>query len=106
MINQFDEITDVLVHIDPEDDQETTPCCHLPLRDEVIKNLKKHWAHIETARLIEDITLHYLDGRIYVQVQLPLDRLESIQQGQELREQFTRIAKQEKAIASITVQFS
>lgn len=64
---QFPEITDVTVHIDPEDDETAKPCAELPLRDELIAMLqadprtKPLWAHIERT------VLHYLDGQLHVE---------------------------------------
>ncbi|MCB2261907.1 MAG: cation diffusion facilitator family transporter [Candidatus Thiosymbion ectosymbiont of Robbea hypermnestra] len=73
LISQVAEITDVTVHIDPENDEaEPTPAA-LPTRPQVLERLERLWAGIpETAQRRRTI-LHYLDGRIDVEVYFPLD---------------------------------
>jgi len=73
LIEEFDEVTDVMVHIDPEDDESVQPCGHLPLRQEIESKLRASWQKIPVAENIESITLHYLDGKIHVDLQLPLE---------------------------------
>lgn len=61
---QFPSISDVVVHIDPEDDETAHPCANLPSRLELLDALRAQpataplWAHVE------DIMLHYINGRI------------------------------------------
>ncbi len=70
---EFDEITDVTVHIDPEDDEVTPPSCvGLPLRREAVAILDRYWEGIPEAAEREDLRLHYLNGRIEVELVFPL----------------------------------
>ena len=85
LINNVDEVSDVTVHIDPEDDEEAAPSMHLPLREQAVARLREAWAGVAHADAIETIALHYLDGKIEVEVLLPLgladgdlDRLRAI----------------------------
>lgn len=73
LIRKIRGVEDVTVHIDPEDDEEVAPGRHLGLRGEVEARLETAWAGIPEAEAIRRITLHYLDGRIQVEVELPLD---------------------------------
>ncbi len=73
LIHTIDEVADVTVHIDPEDDEVAAPSMHLPLREKMVARLRECWTGIAHADDIEAITLHYLDGRIEVEVLLPLD---------------------------------
>ncbi len=73
LIRTIDEVADVTVHIDPEDDEEAAPSMHLPLRDKVVARLREAWSGVAHADAIEQITLHYLDGKIEVELLLPLD---------------------------------
>ena len=73
LIAEIEEVADVTVHIDPEDDETRSPCDHLPLREELLANLQVHWAELPAAGAIEDITLHYLDGKIHLELVLPLE---------------------------------
>ena len=75
IMRDVDTVTDVMVHIDPEDDEQAAPCTGLPLRKEVLAQLQQRWEGIEAAQHIEETTLHYLDGKIHVEVLLPLARM-------------------------------
>lgn len=73
LIRNVDEVADVTVHIDPEDDEVAAPSMHLPLREPMIALLRARWAGLAHADAIEAITLHYLDGKVEVELLLPLD---------------------------------
>jgi len=79
VVQSIDEVADVMVHIDPEDDEQVASTVGLPLRRDVLKQLKAGWSAIEGASLIrdEDITLHYLAGKIRIDLVLPLTLLEN-----------------------------
>lgn len=70
--NEIEEVVDVTVHIDPEDDERQPRCSGLPLRPAVLARLDTLWANIEPAARRERIVLHYLSGRIDVEVYFPL----------------------------------
>ena len=72
LIRKFRDVEDVTVHIDPEDDEDVTPGRHLGLRGEIEARLRAAWAGVPEAEAIRRITLHYLGGRIEVEVELPL----------------------------------
>jgi hypothetical protein len=69
----IDEISDVTVHIDPEDDETAPPCVGLPLRDEALRDLRAAWSGIACFAKVQRVVLHYLSGRINVEVFLPLE---------------------------------
>lgn len=69
---QIDELTDVTVHIDPEDD-EAAPCGELPLRAAAMVRLSRLWDGIPQAGLRHHTVLHYLNGKIDVEAYFPLD---------------------------------
>jgi cation diffusion facilitator family transporter len=70
---EIDEITDVTVHIDPEDDDKVAPRADLPLRAEVMARLASLWSGIPTATERQRLILHYLGGCIDVEVFFPLE---------------------------------
>lgn len=78
LIESFDDINDVTVHIDPENDEQEARCRHLPLRSELIISLNEAWTQIPELKAIDDITLHYLDGSITVDATIPLSVLDSL----------------------------
>ena len=87
LINHFDEINDVTVHIDPEDDEHAPNSCKdLPLRSKIVSELKHCWRNIPEIRQVTDITLHYLEGKVTVGITLPLDDLDDLTSATKLRD--------------------
>ncbi len=105
LISQFDEINDVMVHIDPEDDEHTRPNTALPLRDEVEKILQKGWENEPESAHITRILLHYFNGEIVVEVTLPLKVLANIQESATVNQRFSHITAQVPYIASVNVYY-
>ncbi len=73
----IEEITDVTVHTDPEDDDLAAPCKHLPLRSELLTDLQERWKGLSLAEKIDHVRLHYLDGKVEVEIYFPPDIDES-----------------------------
>nr|WP_242482278.1 cation diffusion facilitator family transporter [Thiocystis violacea] len=69
---EIDEMTDVTVHIDPEDDEQAPRCPRLPMRAEALARLASLWSSIPAANERQRITLHYLRSRVDVDVYFPL----------------------------------
>ena len=67
----IDEITDVIVHIDPEDDEEALPSMGLPLRYRVLQELQEDWRELDCMGQEQRILLHYLSGKIDDEVFFP-----------------------------------
>jgi len=88
LTNGFPDIAQVLVHIDPENDENNSSCSHLPLREEILTDLNQHWHDIEQAKQIEEVTLHYLDGKVSVQIFMPLSVLSTIDDSTGLSDRF------------------
>ncbi len=105
LIAEIDDITDVMVHIDPEDDEQVTPSDNLPERMETEKRLKNRWQSIPESTLIDNITLHYLDGKIHVEVTLPLEKMVSREKALEVSEMMIRAGKEEHDVADVKVLF-
>lgn len=73
LMKEVAAVSDVMVHIDTEEDMEGPVCAGLPLRDEVLARLQQYFRDIPEATRAERTTLHYLDGHIDVDMVLPLD---------------------------------
>ncbi len=104
VMEKVDGITEVMVHIDPEDDEISAPSRGLPMRDEVLALLRHRWQDIEASD-IDHVRLHYLDGKIHVEVSLPLEKIRDIDQARTLAQQLTRLAEEEDNIADVQVSF-
>jgi cation diffusion facilitator family transporter len=72
LIEKVGSITDVTVHIDPEDDEEAVTCRGLPLRNEAQDALEAVWREVEGLPAQREIRLHYLGGQIDAELVLPL----------------------------------
>jgi len=93
LISDVEHVADVTVHIDPEDDEAASPCDHLPLREEVLRRLGREWEGLEHAQWLDRLVLHYLDGKVHVDVfvrkgDLSADRLAWLAEA--VRERATR----------------
>ncbi len=88
LIAEIEEVADVTVHIDPEDDETCSPCDQLPLREDILASLRGCWQDIPAADGIKDITLHYLDGKIHVDVTLPMEYVADRKAADSLKAQF------------------
>lgn len=73
----LEQLTDVTVHIDPEDDETVAPYENLPERAEALGVLTKALFNNKCDGEINKIQLHYLDGKIHVDFYLPLSCLKN-----------------------------
>lgn len=104
LLQQVDEVTDVTVHIDPENDESDSPCHDLPLREQVIAELKQHWSQLP-ASAIDTVTLHYLSGAIDVELDLPIEILQSIDEAKHLVQQLKQAVSALPYINTVHVRF-
>ena len=72
LIKEIEEVIDVMVHIDPEDDEDIKEITKLPLRDVMLQKMQQAWKNVKEAEKIENITMHYLQGKIQIELLLPL----------------------------------
>ncbi len=98
----FPDIAQVLVHIDPENDEQYSRCLHLPLRNEILNDLEKNWQRIIDREFIKDVILHYLDGKVRVQLILPMNKF-SI--NDDMTEQLQILVKKLEYIQSIDILY-
>lgn len=105
LIREFDEVSDVMVHIDPEDDELAPSCKDLPLRSVIRDKLEQQWKKIAGAENIKEITLHYLDGKIHVEVKIPLNAVDDLEQAKSLQATIQEASQQIEDIGSVQVDF-
>lgn len=105
LIDRFDEINDVTVHIDPENDETVAASVDLPLRSELIDELSRQWSSIPELASVDDITLHYLDGSISVEACIPLRRAGSPEHAQELQLQFREACMKIDCVGQSVLRF-
>jgi cation diffusion facilitator family transporter len=103
LIRRFDDVMDVLVHVDPEDDEslqeQSRPLC----RGEVQKLLDRYLADYKS--VIEDFRIHYLDGQVEVEVILPFALSQQPEQLEKITKQCKRMRVEVKKIDNVFVFF-
>jgi len=72
---ELEEIEDVTIHIDVEDDESAIRSKNLPLRAEAMEMLEQCWQKIPSAALRSRVVLHYLNGKIEVDLFFARERL-------------------------------
>ena len=79
LADAFAEVSDITVHVDPEDDEQVRPSIHLPLRVEMLERidaaLRENGEQVDGVTLedFEDAVLHYLDGSVQLELRLAPD---------------------------------
>ena len=103
---EIDEVSDVTVHIDPEDDETVRPSGHLPLRGDVEQKLESYFADNRFFAERKRMILHYLDGQIHIELELPLSVLKDGQDPDKISSSFTIDENCPLEIAEVTVKYS
>lgn len=106
VISEIDEVQDVLVHIDPEDDEQIALSAHLPSRQVLLARLRELWQDSAAAGQIRRVTLHYLDGKLRVEVYLPLELASDEAERQRLTAALRQPVQALAEIESLTVHYS
>jgi len=101
LYQEIEDVTDVTVHIDPENDEKGKPCRSLPMRSELLQRLEQCWREVPESRLVEDVTLHYLNGELDLEAWIPLEKIKSKQQGEEIAERLNRCVLNDPEIKQI-----
>ncbi|MDO8705472.1 MAG: cation diffusion facilitator family transporter [Sulfuricaulis sp.] len=105
LIKEIAPLADVMVHIDTEEDVSRPSCAELPLRDEVQKRLDNYFRAIPEARQIEHTTLHYLNGRIDIELMLPLSAVADAAAASQLAQTFAKAVKADQIFGEVDVHF-
>ena len=103
--SSLDEVSDVTVHIDPEDDEEAPPCEGLPLRSKVLKMLDEAWKDAGCAGKWERIQLHYIQGQVHVDLYLGYACLEEAGDARALHARFAEPLEELPQIGTLRLFF-
>ena len=106
LLEELDNVTDVTVHVDPEDDEIMMPSKNLPARKVLQSELKNRWQHIAAANEIQHIDLHYLAGKLYIEIKLPITILDDPTQADTLETEFTIAIQDLSDIESLKLFFT
>ncbi|HIF47328.1 cation diffusion facilitator family transporter [Candidatus Thioglobus sp.] len=99
------ELTDVTVHIDPEDDETVAPYENLPERAEALGILTKALYSNQCDGEINRIQLHYLASKIHVDFFLPLSCLVNDKSHEEILAKLNQTTKELPSFGHIRVYF-
>jgi hypothetical protein len=104
--DEIDEIGDVTVHVDPEDDDAEPVSAVLPTRAEALARLGQHWVDILDASKRHRTILHYLNGRIDVEVYFPVEICSGKRsRAEDMRERLQSAVAKDPAFNQIFVYF-
>jgi cation diffusion facilitator family transporter len=104
--DEVEEVVDVTVHIDPEDDETHVPCGHLPMRGAMLERLRAHWRDMAGAEHVQDVTLHYLNGQVRVEVRVPLDAMEDMEAARRFSRAMAETAYEDEFVTEVMVVYS
>lgn len=105
LINSITEVTDVTVHIDPEDDSIYTANLDLPLRRQVIQDLRQAWAGLVDDKYLTTCNLHYLASQIQVDLLLPFEYFTSPEVSHELTQQLMAAAAHHDYLNEVRIYY-
>jgi cation diffusion facilitator family transporter len=104
-------LRDVTVHIDPEDDDQKQPSINLPLRPKIVDAVKNAFEELQNTGFISqtesplNIVLHYLEGKLSVEIWLSLTNESSTALAREIGATVSRQLQQSAWMAEVTVLF-
>jgi cation diffusion facilitator family transporter len=96
---------DAMVHIDIEDDVEGASGARLPLRDEIEQRLNGYFHDIPQSTEIEHVTLHYLNGKLDIELVLPFRVAVNLAEARQLADRFRAAVMQDADINDLDVRF-
>jgi len=102
---RVDEVADVTVHIDPEDDEVSAPCSHLPLRKELLTYLDSLFSKNEFYPHVQQTVFHYLDGKVHVEFVLPASLISQKNSAGAITSSFQEFDDEKALIANVRILF-
>ena len=108
LLEEYTELTDVIVHIDAEDDELLEPRDKFsiaPLRREIRTVLAAVWDEALPAEAIHKMTLHYLNNRVDVELHLDQQRYTDRVTATNLQVQLTELTTHLPWVNRITIWY-
>jgi len=85
------EVVDVTVHIDPENDEDAPSCKDLPGRESALDVLAIQWKSVLPQLRHYEIVLHYLAGKIDIDIYLPQSEENDLNDFEKTKEELQAI---------------
>jgi hypothetical protein len=105
LLRKYENVSEVLVHVDPEDDEADRNKTLLPGREEMLQRLERRWRESSIESPVERVNFHYLKGAIDVEILLPLDTLDNIDGARRLSRQFVEATRRDRYVGKVKVLF-
>jgi cation diffusion facilitator family transporter len=103
LVKHFDDVLDVLVHVDSEDDQSPGHKCTELTRVDVQCLLHKYLGSNKST--LEEFRIHYLDGQIEIELFFPLSLVEQNQALDSIKSQCKQLVENAPAISKTVLFF-
>ena len=104
-------LREVVVHIDPEDDDQQQPSINLPLRPKIEDAINATFEKLQNTGFISqtdspsNIVLHYLEGKLSVEIWIPLTNRSSTALARKIGTTAAEQIKRSTCPAEVTVLF-
>lgn len=104
LVKHINHVMDVTVHIDPEDDEKSMPSIGLPNRVILQKHLETCWKDLPGYQSIQKMLLHYLDGKLDIEIFINLKGIEH--PSKELLHRYQKASQAIPSIHQVKIHFS
>jgi len=101
LIQSHPEVSEVLVHVDPENDEKGIPLLHT--REEVMAEVFRQIDALDQNLAIRDYTVHYLNGKITLELAVELDPAQTLTEAYEVAEGVRRAIRTGTEISDVQV---
>jgi divalent metal cation (Fe/Co/Zn/Cd) transporter len=105
LLSGHEYISEVLIHVDPEDDAADRVNTLLPGREEMLHRLAKCWREEGIDVPVERVNFHYLKGLIDLEIVVPLDQFEDLDAARRVSRQLVEATKAQDSIGKVEVLF-
>ncbi|WP_428353261.1 cation diffusion facilitator family transporter [Methyloprofundus sp.] len=103
LIAKFDDVQDVLVHVDPENDEYVIEQNNILLRQDIDQYLQEYLA--ENYPLIDSFRIHYIRGKVELEVVLPHTMFSLSQQVETIKKRCVVLQQEIEQISRVIVFF-
>jgi len=105
LLRQCEYISEVLVHIDPEDDASEPDTKLLPGREEMLQRLEQRWRDSGIELPVKRVNLHYLKGAVDIEVVVDLETMQDSEGARRLSRQLAEATRGEPLVGEVNVFF-
>lgn len=103
LLEKVEHVADVTIHIDPENDSASMPSATLPNRQTILRLLHDRCENLPAFSEIRRTILHYLNGKLFIEIYLPLAVLKIDKKS--LEQQYQNVLQDLNIIKQVTIYF-